>query len=423
MAGPVQAGLRQGSPAARPWPKLPVTMSATRTAPAPAAPLPARDDGRLFRLAMASSGIGMAIVDLEGRWREVNPAFEKIFGYAAAELVGRPVFDFTHPDDLELSRGYLRGLLQGETSVLDAPKRYLRRDGSVLWAHLNVAMLRDEEGAPVCLFAQLRDVSAHKRTEQALQELNRELERGAIERDLELREANQQLRQFAYGVSHDLRGPLRAIDGFAAQLERQAGAALDETARDHLQRIRDNAGRMSGLIDGLLELSRATSAELKRQDVDLSLLAEWAGAELQDADPSRPARMDVQQGLRAHGDERLLKSLLAQLFGNAWKFSARNDAVAIRLRGEPGPEGLHVSIRDWGCGFDMAYADKLFQPFQRLHGQAEGGGSGLGLAIAQRVAQRHGGRLWAESAPGAGSTFHLFLPHPAGGPPGNEDAP
>lgn len=399
-------------------------MSATRTAPAPPAPhVPARDDGRLFRLAMASSGIGMAIVDLEGRWREVNPAFEQIFGYAAADLVGRPVFDFTHPDDLELSRGYLSSLLEGRTAVLDAPKRYLRRDGSVLWAHLNVAMMRGEDGEPVCMIAQLRDISAQKRAEMALQELNRELEQRADRRAVELLESHQQLRQFAYGVSHDLRGPLRAIDGFAAQLERHAGAALDDTARDHLQRIRDNAGRMSGLIDGLLELSRATSAELKPQDVDLSLLAEWAGAELQDAEPGRQARIDVQQGLRAYGDERLLKSMFAQLLGNAWKFSAPDRGVTIRMRGESTSEGLHLSISDEGRGFDMAYVDKLFEPFQRLHGQAEGGGSGLGLAIAQRVAQRHGGRLWAESAPGAGSTFHLFLPHPADARPGNEDAP
>lgn len=399
-------------------------MSATPTVSAPP-PLhdPARDDGRLFRLAMASSGIGMAIVDLDGCWREVNPAFEKIFGYPAADLVGHHVLEFTHPEDLELSRGYMRSLVDGDIPVLDAPKRYLRRDGSVLWAHLNVAMMRDDGGEPIYMIAQVRDISAQKRAELALHELNRQLERRAADRAAELRDANQQLRQFAYGVSHDLRGPLRAIDGFAAQLERQAGAALDETARDYLQRIRDNAGRMSGLIDGLLELSRATSAELKPQDVDLSLLAEWVGAELQDAEPRRQARIDVQQGLRARGDERLLKSLFAQLLGNAWKFSEPDRCVTIRMRGEPTPEGLQLSISDEGRGFDMAYADKLFEPFQRLHGQADGGGSGLGLAIAQRVAQRHGGRLWAESAPGAGSTFHLLLPHPAEGQPGNEDAP
>lgn len=371
---------------------------------------PDRDDSQLFRLAMASSGIGMAIVDLGGHWLEVNPAFEKIFGYPAGELIGRHVLEFTHPDDLELTRGYLRSLTEGSVAVLDAPKRYLRRDGSVLWAHLNVAMMRDVDGQPAYMIAQLRDISAQKQAELALQELNRTLEQRVAERAAELRDANQQLRQFAYGVSHDLRGPLRAIDGFATQLERHVAQALDDTGRDYLQRIRDNAGRMSDLIDGLLELSRATSADMRRQQVDLSLLAEWVGAELQDADPQRSARIDVQPDLRARGDERLLKSLFTQLLGNAWKFSAQREQTLIEVRGTVQAGGLQLSVRDWGCGFDMAYADKLFEPFQRLHGQAEGGGSGLGLAIAQRIVRRHGGRIWAESEPGVGSVLKVFLP-------------
>jgi PAS domain S-box-containing protein len=371
---------------------------------------PDRDDSQLFRLAMASSGIGMAIVDLDGHWREVNPALEKIFGYSADELIGHHVLAFTHPEDLELSRGYMRGVIDGSTPVLDAPKRYLRRDGSVLWAHLNVAMMRDGDGRPTYMIAQLRDISAQKQAELALQELNRTLEQRVADRAAELVDANQQLRQFAYGVSHDLRGPLRAIDGFATQLERHVAQALDDTGRDYLQRIRDNAGRMSDLIDGLLELSRATSADVRQQQVDLSLLAEWVGAELQDADPKRSARIDVQPDLHARGDERLLKSLFTQLLGNAWKFSAQREQTRIEVRGTAQAGGLQLSVRDWGCGFDRAYADKLFEPFQRLHGQTEGGGSGLGLAIAQRIVRRHGGRIWAESEPGVGSVLNVFLP-------------
>ena len=382
---------------------------------------PAPADDR-FRLAMASSGIGMAIVDLAGHWTEVNPAFEKIFGYAARELVGHHVLEFTHPEDIELSRGYLRSLTEGSIPMLDAPKRYLRRDGSVLWAHLNVAMMHGSDGQPSYMIAQLRDISAQKQAEQALQELNRTLEQRVAERTAALRDANQQLRQFAYGVSHDLRGPLRAIDGFSAQLERHAAAALDQTGRDHLQRIRDNAMRMSDLIDGLLELSRATSAEMQWQAVDMSLLAEWVGAELQDADPQRRARIEVQPELHAHGDERLLKSLLTQVLSNAWKFSAQCEQVLIQVSGSADEAGLRFSVSDQGCGFDMAYADKLFEPFQRLHGQIEGGGSGLGLAIAQRIVQRHGGRIWAESAPGAGSVFHVLLPVPDSDKPPDEDA-
>jgi PAS domain S-box-containing protein len=359
---------------------------------------------------MASSGIGMAIVDLEGRWVEVNPALERMFGRPASELLARPVLEFTHPGDCEDTRVGLRGLIDGSTPVLDAYRRYLRRDGSIIWAHINVAAMRDHHGRPRYLIAQLRDISAQRQAEAALQELNRTLEQRVAERTDDLLAANRQLQQFAYGVSHDLRGPLRAIDGFAAQLDRHCAAALDDAGRDYLRRIRDNAARMSNLIDGLLELSRATSAQMQWRPVDLSLLAEWVGAELQDADPARRARIDVQPGLHAHGDERLLKSLFTQLLGNAWKFSAHGEQVLIEVRGSVRAEGLQLSIHDHGCGFDMTYADKLFEPFQRLHGQAEGGGSGLGLAIAQRIVQRHGGRIWAESTLGAGSSFHISFP-------------
>lgn len=215
---------------------------------------------------------------------------------------------------------------------------------------------------------------------------------------------------------------MRAIDGFSVQLQRHAAVLLDETGRDYLQRIRDNAGRMSALIDGLLELSRATSAEMSWQTIDVSLLAEWVGAELQDAHPDRPMRIDVQPELQAQGDERLLKSLLTQLLDNAWKFSAQREQARIEVRGTAQPGTLQFSIHDHGCGFDMAYADKLFEPFQRLHGQSEGAGSGLGLAIAQRIVQRHGGRIWAESVPGTGSVFHVLLPLPNSDRPIDEDA-
>ncbi len=211
---------------------------------------------------------------------------------------------------------------------------------------------------------------------------------------------------FAYGISHDLRAPLRAIDGFSALL---AGSdSLDADARSHLARIRAASARMGGLIEALLELSRVNRAELHCEPVDLSLLAEWAWAERCEREPAREATLDVAPGLRADGDERLLKALLGQLFDNAWKFS--RGPVDVVVRGEHADDALHVSLRDHGEGFDMRHADKLFEPFQRLHRPEEGAGNGIGLAIARRIVERHGGRLWAQSEPGAGSTFHLVLP-------------
>ena len=202
---------------------------------------------------------------------------------------------------------------------------------------------------------------------------------------------------------------MRAIESFSALLDRPA-AALDEAGRGYVQRIRAAAARMGGLIDALLDLSRVDRVELAPEPVDLGLLAGLAVAELQEAEPGRAVELDVAPELVAFGDERQLRMLVTQLLHNAWKFSADRDRVRIEVLGERDGDLLRVSVRDHGSGFDMRYAQKLFEPFQRLHGPEQGSGNGLGLAIARRIVERHGGRLWAESEPGAGSTFGFDLP-------------
>ncbi len=213
------------------------------------------------------------------------------------------------------------------------------------------------------------------------------------------------------GLAHDLRAPLRAIDSFASLLGKQLQqGVVDEVALDYLQRIRDAGMRMAGLLDALQELTAAGRATLRDEDVDLSLLADWIGAELCDRAPGREARIDVVPGLVARGDEHYLKRMLARLFDNAWAFSAPRPRVEITVEGERRGEVLHLRVRDRGIGFDPRYADRLFEPFGRLHGADEGAGAGLGLAVAQCIALRHGGRIHAESQPGAGSVFHVELP-------------
>jgi signal transduction histidine kinase len=212
------------------------------------------------------------------------------------------------------------------------------------------------------------------------------------------------------GLSHDLRAPLRAIDSFAMLLAQHPGGLDDAVGRDYLQRIRDAATRMGTLIEALQEYSSASRANLRWQDVDLSLLADWSAAELQDAAPQRSARIDVAPGLEVQGDEHYLKRMLTQLLDNAWKFSASREQVEIAVEGERVGDMLELRVRDQGIGFDTRYADKLFQPFQRLHGTEQGAGHGLGLAIAQCIAQRHGGKIRAESEVEGGSVFHITLP-------------
>lgn len=212
----------------------------------------------------------------------------------------------------------------------------------------------------------------------------------------------------AYGISHDLRAPLRTIDAYSSMLERDAGPVLDDGGRDRLARIRAAAARMAGLLESLLEYSRVERAELARAPVDLGLFADLALAELQEVDAAKRVSATIAPGLVAVGDERMLRTLMTHLVRNAWNFSG--DAVELDVRGTREGDVMRVSVRDAGSGFDPRYAERIFEPFQRAHLPEQGAGHGLGLAIAARIAERHGGRLHAESTPGSGSIFHVELP-------------
>lgn len=356
-----------------------------------------------LRLVMAASAIGMAICDIEGHWKEVNPALCAMLGYPAASLIGHPASEVTHPDDIHISRTFIQRITDEPGLLLEARKRYLRHDGSVLSAQVNLAMLRDDRNEPICILVQIRDIGAQIAHENAMQA-------NAVHRSAELEASNHQLQLFADAVAHDLRAPLRSIQSFSERLGQALGDDIGDDARDYLQRIGNSARRMSELLAALGRLSRATRAELNTQPVDLSLLADWVHAELQDAEPDRQVTVDIQPGLTLIGDERLLKVLLDELIGNAWKFTRGREAARIEFGGEPRDGIMSLYVRDNGTGFDMRYVHKLFEPFQRLHSQDDGGGHGLGLTIAQRVALRHGGRLQAESRPGHGTTLSIELP-------------
>ena len=238
----------------------------------------------------------------------------------------------------------------------------------------------------------------------------------ALRRALDAREAQvrallAQQEAMAYGISHDLRAPLRAIEAYSALLERNAAATLDDGGRDHLARIRAAAARMGALLESLLDYSRVERGELARGPVDLGLLADLALAELREGDGDRRVHADIAQGLVATGDERLLRMLMTQLVRNAWHFSG--DELRLDVTGAREGDLLRVAVRDEGIGFDPQYADRIFEPFQRLHVPEQGAGHGLGLAIAARIVARHGGRLHAESTPGSGSIFHVELPSAA----------
>jgi signal transduction histidine kinase/DNA-binding response OmpR family regulator len=280
-------------------------------------------------------------------------------------------------------------------------------------AHENARLFRSVQHQAVEL---AREVAERRRAEAEVRALNVALEQRVRERTAELEVLNRELEAFNASVSHDLHAPLRTIDGFSEALLEEYDDRLDGQGKDYLQRVRAAAKRMAQLIDDLLSLSRVTRSEMEREIVDLSALACTAAAELRRTEPNRQVTFRIAAGLVAQGDGRLLRVALENLLGNAWKFTSKQSRTRIEFgvaqcRGE-----LAYFIRDNGAGFNMAYADRLFGPFQRLHSTADFAGTGIGLATVQRIIHRHGGRIWAEGVVGQGATFYFTLPRAE--PPG-----
>ena len=256
----------------------------------------------------------------------------------------------------------------------------------------------------------IRDISERKQAEAHIQELNESLEERVAARTSEMRAAMSELESFSYSISHDLRTPLRAIEGFGRLLEIEYGDALDDTAGDYLSRIRHAAQRMANLIDDLLDLARVSRKSPQKQTVDLSQLATEIVSDLRDRHPERAVTVTVADGLAARADPTLMRVVLENLLGNAWKFTERcrpQANIEVGSAREDGHDWFYV--RDNGAGFDMAYADRLFKPFQRLHSQTEFEGTGIGLATIHRIVSRHGGKVVAEGAPGRGACFRFSL--------------
>jgi signal transduction histidine kinase len=244
---------------------------------------------------------------------------------------------------------------------------------------------------------------------EALRASEARLEARVAQRTAELTSANRELESFSYSVSHDLRAPLRAIDGFSQALREDEGGRLSPDGLQLLERLQGAATRMGQLIDDLLQLSRVTRAELEREPVDLSALAGSVAHQLRQHEPGRDVTFSLQPGLSAQGDARLLRVLMENLLGNAWKFTSKRSGAHIEFFAETAGGVTHYAVRDNGVGFDMAYAGKLFSPFQRMHKVTEFPGTGIGLATVQRIVHKHGGHIEAEAAPGQGATFRFTL--------------
>ncbi|MCP5159485.1 MAG: PAS domain S-box protein [Gammaproteobacteria bacterium] len=364
-----------------------------------------------MKLAVDAAGIGIWI------WRLADNHL--IWDDRMLELYGAPKalrndfsYDFwrahVHPDDVGYVEEKLRQHITG-TGIYDPIFRAIRDDGQIRWIQAAAIVERSQDGQIAQVVGINRDITEEKEAEARILELNTNLERRVEERTAELVTINRELEAFSYSVSHDLRAPLRSVDGFSNILLKSYADQLDDAGRDYLQRMRAAAQRMGLLIDDLLALSRITRTELAPEDLDLSALVEEVITQLREADPERQVEIRIQPEIRAWGDTRLVRIALDNLLGNAWKFTSKKAEACIEFGQEEHESRRAFFVRDNGAGFDMAYAQKLFGAFQRLHQVKEFPGTGIGLATVQRVVRKHGGEVWATGKVGHGAVFHFTL--------------
>lgn len=329
----------------------------------------------------------------------VSPQIEALLGYSQREWLENPVlwYERLHPDDKDRwNLEFARTVAFGEH--FHSVYRFLARDGRVVWILGDTMIVRDEVGRPLFIQGVGFDITDLKETEETLRQ-----------RTIELDQVNKELESFAYSVTHDLRTPLRSLEAFSHMLVQDYGKALDATGTHYLELVRRSASRMAQMIDDFLSLYRISRKTVERSWVDLSTMARAIVGELGATEPGRKVDARIGATRPAHADAALMRIALSNLLGNAWKFTSKQPTATIEFGEMPRDGQLVYFVRDDGAGFEEAYAEKLFKPFERLHTTEEFAGSGIGLATVARVVERHGGRVFAEGALGRGATFYFTI--------------
>ena len=368
----------------------------------------------MYRTLVENLPAAVAVCDSQAKLVYASRQFSVLFGAnSSGELIGIHGLALIAPEDKkQVAQIIQQSMSRGAEKSRELPCR--RLDGSRFMAKVNATTLRNERGEVDSLILIVQDITERKQAEDEIRALNRELDQRVRERTAELEASNRELESFAYSVSHDLRAPLRAIDGFCQALMEDYHDQLDAQGRDYLDRVSAAARRMARLIDDLLEISRVTRKSMRRERVDLSALAREIAGQLREAQPERDAAFIIGEGVEAFGDPLLLRLALDNLLNNAFKFTTGRPRALIEFGAREQSGQTAYFVGDNGVGFDMAYADNLFVPFQRLHTRSQFPGSGIGLATVQRIVHRHGGRVWGEGRVDRGATFYFTLIPPPG---------
>ena len=369
------------------------------------AELKLREANEMLAVAQRAAKSGFWSWEIPSERLTWTPEFFDLFGLAAdAEASFETWRAALHPDDLEAAEARIMSAVQDRVPM-ENEYRVVLSDGTVRWIGAIGTTTYDDDGAPLRMSGICIDIDERKRRDEEIRTLNEQLERRVAERTRELSVANRELQEFVYSVSHDLRSPLRALDGFSMVLLEDYADVLDEEGRGYLDRVRGAAQHMAELIDALLALSRVGRREVDLRFVDLTATARSIVDELSEAEPERAVTVSIADELSARTDEALADIVLRNLIGNAWKFTSHREEPTIEV-GSLRKRGATVFyVRDDGAGFDPAHAGAMFRPFQRLHGQDEFPGTGIGLATVQRALDKLDGRCWAEGVPGEGATF------------------
>lgn len=354
-----------------------------------------------FRLAFDNAPIGIALVSTDGNFVEVNNALCVMLGYSELEFIELTFQGITHPDDLAADLVLVQELLEGKKSYYSMEKRYISKQGHIVWIILSVSLVKEPSGEPLYFIAQIQNITPRKQNEVEQQKLI-----------TQLKISNQELEDFAYVASHDLQEPLRKIQTFGDRLKAKYGDVLDEKGLDYLRRMQNAANRMQTLIRDLLNFSRVTTKAQPYVPVALSQIVAEVIDDLENRIEQTKAQVEVGELLTIQADSMQMRQLFQNLIGNALKFHIPENRPIVKVEAilQSETNQVQIMVSDNGIGFDEKYLDRIFTPFQRLHGKQQYQGTGMGLAICRKIVERHNGNITASSTPNQGTTFVITVP-------------